>query len=79
MCPTCGGEMIQKSKTRLIVVGLGMIASIGIAFIFPLFWGPGIILVLTGIYLLVWATVGKGRWCRTCKKFSFQPHADSNR
>ena len=72
-CPTCGGEMIQKSKTRLIVVGLCMVASVAIAFFFPLFWASGIILVLTGVYLLVWATLGKARWCRNCKKFSLQP------
>jgi preprotein translocase subunit SecF len=69
-CPSCGGEMIQKSKARLIVVGLCMIASVAIAFVFPWFWAPGIILALTGIYLLAWATLGKARWCRNCKKFS---------
>ena len=69
-CPTCGGEMIQKSRARLIVVGLGMIASVAIAFAVPLFWAPGIILALTGIYLLAWATLGQARWCRNCKKFS---------
>ncbi len=69
-CPTCSREMIQKSKARLLSVGLGMIASIIIAFFMPLFWAPGIILALTGIYLVVWATLGKARWCRNCKKFS---------
>ena len=69
-CPSCGGEMIQKSRARLIVVGLGMIASVAIAFALPLFWAPGIILALTGIYLLAWATLGQARWCRNCKKFS---------
>jgi hypothetical protein len=37
---------------------------------FPFFWAPGVILLLTGIYLIVWATLGKGYWCRNCKKFS---------
>ena len=69
-CPACGGEMIQKNKTRFIVVGLCMIASVAIAYFFPLFWAPGIFFGLTGAYLLVWATLGKARWCRTCKKFS---------
>ncbi len=69
-CPTCGGEMIQKSRARLIVVSLCMIASVAIAFAFPLFWPPGIILALTGIYLLAWATLGQARWCQNCKKFS---------
>jgi ribosomal protein L37AE/L43A len=31
-CPSCGGEMIQKSKAQLIVVGLCMWASAAIAF-----------------------------------------------
>jgi hypothetical protein len=75
-CPTCGGGMIQKSKARLLAVGFGMIASMAIAFFFPLFWAPGIILALTGIYLVVWATLGKARWCRNCKKFSLQPRND---
>ena len=69
-CSVCGGEMIQKSKARLVVVGLCMIASVAIAFFFPLFWAPGIVLALTGVYLVVWATLGKARWCRNCKKFS---------
>jgi hypothetical protein len=73
-CPTCGSEMIQKSKVRLIVVGLCMMASIAIAVFVPLFWAPGIILELTGIYLLIWATLGKARWCRNCKKFCVQHH-----
>ncbi len=69
-CKTCGGEMIQKNRARLIVVGLLMIASLSVAHYFPLFWAPGIILFLTGIYLLVWGTLGRGGWCRNCKKFS---------
>lgn len=62
--------MIQKSKARLLSVGLGMIALLGIALFVPMFWAPGIILALTGVYLVVWATLGKARWCRNCKKFS---------
>ncbi len=68
-CPSCGGEMIQKSRARLSIVGLCMSASVAMAFVFPGFWVPGIILALTGIYLLVWATFGQARWCRTCKAF----------
>jgi hypothetical protein len=69
-CKTCGGEMVQKSRLRLIVVGLLMLLSPAIAFRFALFWAPGIILFLTGIYLLAWATLGNACWCRNCKKFS---------
>jgi hypothetical protein len=67
-CKSCGGDMIQKSRLRLVVVGLAMMLSVSIAFRFAWFWVPGIILLLTGIYLLVWGTVGHGRWCRNCKK-----------
>jgi hypothetical protein len=61
--------MIQKSRLRLFLVGLLMIASLAVANYVPYFWAPAIILVLTGGYLIVWATLGRGRWCRTCKKF----------
>lgn len=78
-CAACGGEMIQKSKARLIIVGFCLLASLAIAFVFPWFWAPGIIAALTGIYLLVWATLGKARWCRNCKKFAVLPRAEFNR
>ncbi len=69
-CPSCGGAMIQKSKSRLIIAGFIMIAAAASAFAIRWFLLPGIILALTGIYLLVWATLGKARWCRNCKTFS---------
>jgi len=71
-CPTCGSEMIQKSEARLILAGMVMMASVGICFFVRRFFAPGILLGLTGFYLLVWATLGKARWCRSCKKFSGQ-------
>jgi len=30
---------------------------------------PAVIVALAGVYLIVWATAGKGQWCRTCKRF----------
>ena len=69
-CKTCGGEMIRKNRLRLFIVGVLMVASIAITAFVPYFWAPGVILVLTGVYFLTWATLGKGYWCRTCKKFS---------
>lgn len=63
--------MLQKSRVRLAVVGLLMLASFALAFIIPHFWAPAIILALTGAYLLLWAALGRGRWCRNCKKFNF--------
>ena len=43
-CRTCCGEMIQKSRLQLFVVGVLMIASLSIVTIVPLWWLPGIIL-----------------------------------
>jgi hypothetical protein len=47
-----------------------MAASASLAAFVPYFWGVGIILLLTGGYLIVWATLGRACWCRTCKKFN---------
>jgi hypothetical protein len=69
-CKSCGAEMVQKSRARLVTVGLVMMASLAIAFPVPWFWTPGAILFLVGIYLLLWGTLGRGAWCRNCKKFS---------
>jgi hypothetical protein len=69
-CKTCGGDMIQKSRWRLFLVGVLIIASTGLAVFVPYWWAPGVILLLTGTYLVVWATRGKGRWCRGCKRFN---------
>ena len=69
-CKICGSEMIQKSRFRLGIVGVFMTATIAIPFYYPLFWLPALVMFLAGAYLLVWATLGRGGWCRTCKKFS---------
>ncbi|HYW71784.1 MAG TPA: hypothetical protein VE961_12160 [Pyrinomonadaceae bacterium] len=69
-CDTCGSEMIQKSRWRLLLVGLLFVAAIAGVRLTPLLWGPAIISMLTGAYLIIWATLGRGCWCRTCKKFS---------
>ena len=66
-CRTCGGALLQKNRLILFTVGMGMAASLVSALLFPLFWAPGIILGLAGAYLIVWAVLGKGRWCRNCK------------
>jgi len=68
-CKTCGAEMIRKSSLRLLLIGVAMMASISIGLIVPYFWAPGVILFLIGSYLVVWGTLGKGLWCRHCKKF----------
>ena len=61
--------MIQKSRARLIVVGLSLVVASASAFVWAVLWVPAIIAALTGAYLLVWATLGGARWCRSCKAF----------
>lgn len=69
-CKTCGAEMIQKSRLWLFVVGFAMIASTALAIGLRDLWLPGVILAIIGMYLVVWATLGKGSWCRNCKRFN---------
>jgi hypothetical protein len=78
VCKRCGGaEVVQKSRGRLVVVGVVMLVAAAAAVII-VDRGGGIgwvvrvlaaIAALTGAYLLAWASVGRGRWCRTCKRF----------
>ena len=74
-CRTCGGPMVHKSPLRLFLVGLLMLASPAVAAFVPYFWAPATILVLTGIYLVIWASLGRGYWCRQCKKFNLLPRS----
>jgi hypothetical protein len=68
-CRRCGGEVVQKPRARLVLVGLMMLAAVGLGPLWAPLWAPAIALGLTGVYLLAWATVGRGRWCRGCKRF----------
>jgi hypothetical protein len=61
--------VVQKSVARLLLVGVAMVATVVLAVLWPILWIPAIVLTLAGAYLLVWATVGGGRWCRGCKRF----------
>jgi hypothetical protein len=61
--------MVRKSLLRLVVVGLLMAAAPAVAAFVPYLWAPAIISALAGAYLLAWAAVGKGYWCRECKRF----------
>jgi hypothetical protein len=68
-CNRCGGELIRKNRWRLFIVGVFMVASVGTAAFLPLLLLPSMALALVGVYLIVWATVGRGLWCRQCKSF----------
>jgi hypothetical protein len=68
-CRRCGGEVVQKSRRRLALVGVLMIVVLALGVLSPQLWLPAVAFGLTGAYLLVWASVGHGRWCRGCKRF----------
>jgi hypothetical protein len=69
--------MVHKSPLRLLLVGLVMVASPAAAAFVPYLWAPAIILVLTGCYLITWSTLGRGYWCRECKKFGLFPRGNT--
>lgn len=68
-CKRCGGQVVQKSRARLVGVGGLMLTGLGLGFLWPPLWALATIPGLTGVYLLVWASAGRGRWCRGCKRF----------
>ncbi len=68
-CQRCGGEVVQKSIARLILVGLVLVATLILPVFWPILWVPVIVLALTGSYLIAWALFCRGRWCRGCKRF----------
>ena len=69
-CKTCGGETVQKGRRRPLLVGVLLLASTGVAAFHPYLWAAGALLLPAGAYLVAWATLGKGRWCGHCKRFS---------
>jgi hypothetical protein len=68
-CRRCGGEVVQKSRTRLVVVGGVLIVAALLSAVWPILWAAALLTGLTGAYLLMWVAIGRGRWCRGCKRF----------
>jgi hypothetical protein len=69
MCPGCGHELTQKSRPLLSLAGaVLLIAAIPLLF-FHYVWIVAIVTAATGLFLLFWSVLGKGKWCRRCKKF----------
>jgi hypothetical protein len=68
-CRRCGGEVVQKSRARLALVSGLLLAGLGLGLVRAPLWPPAVVLGLTGAYLPAWASVGRGRWCRGCKRF----------
>jgi hypothetical protein len=69
LCPACAHELTQKSPVKLSLAGVALITG-AIPLLFHRFvWPAAILLAATGIYLLIGSLLGKGKWCKRCKKF----------
>jgi hypothetical protein len=68
-CRRCGGEVVQKPVARLALVGAMILVAACLAIMWPILWLPAVVFALTGVYLVLWASLGHGRWCRGCKRF----------
>jgi hypothetical protein len=68
-CRRCGGEVVQKPRARLVLVGIVMLALVAMGPRSAWLWAPAVVFGMTGLYLLTWASLGRGRWCRGCKRF----------
>jgi len=70
-CPTCGGELIQQNRLMLIAFGICTLFAAAVTIRQGGFVDIVIALALMPIggYLIFWAVLAKGLWCRTCKKF----------
>jgi hypothetical protein len=64
--------MVRRNPIRLVLVGLLMVAAPAMAAFLPFLWVPAIVSTLSGLYLIAWASLGKGYWCRECKRFSLR-------
>lgn len=64
--------MISRPRLRLNAVGVAFLGSAAGAYFFPALWPFAIVLVLAGLYLLAWGTVGQGYWRRNCKRFNLR-------
>lgn len=69
MCPGCGCEFTQKSLLKLSLTGIAFLAAAVFLLLVPFLWVASIPLAAVGIFLLIWSVLGKGKWCRRCKKF----------
>ena len=72
-CPTCGGQLIHKDRTRLFLAAFAYL----VVAVTLVLWLPAmriaiaiaIISGLTAAYLFIWAWLGRALWCRQCKRF----------
>ena len=68
-CPTCGAELQQRNRTRLIITGIGffaaalvLVALLHLAVVIL----AGVVLIVIGVYFVSWAVKANGLWCREC-------------
>lgn len=70
VCSVCGSELLQKSRLALFATGLFLLAAAAAGpFFNPLLWLFTAPAAIVALYLIVWSALGKGLWCRNCKKF----------
>ena len=74
-CPTCNGELVQRSRVVLFLVGVAF-AGVAIFFVWlsPWLWLPAALLTLIAAYLMIWSGWARGKWCRSCKRFPMRTH-----
>jgi hypothetical protein len=66
-CNRCQGALTRRSRPLLLLVGI-VLCTLPLPFVrIPLAWLPALIMILAGGYLLYWASMGRGLWCRHCK------------
>jgi len=69
-CSHCNTDLVQKSRAALLLAGAFFLAgAIALFYLYAIIWIAALLLLVVAIYLLTWCILGKGLWCRSCKKF----------
>ena len=69
-CPHCGTQLVQKNRAALLLGSIVFLAgAAGLFLVYPIIWIAALLLLVVGVYLLTWTVLGKGLWCRVCKRF----------
>lgn len=66
-CNHCQGELTRRSRPLLLFVGAAFCLLPLLAIRMTWVWIPAFVMFPAGGYLVYWATVGRGLWCRQCK------------
>jgi len=66
-CHRCRGPVTRRSRPLLLLVGI-LFCILPLPFLrIPLSWLPALFMIPAGLYLIYWASAGRGLWCRQCK------------